>query len=147
VRLAVVGLVLSAGLGGVRAMSPDLAPRIRIRWETGVSDAQRVGFEQQFRLLASGHVEETTWAYDLGDPAPAAVMALVRHPAVEDTAAIDRRTGTVDSHAPRGTVRLGSYPLGEWVESRPATWVLTWSMWTTVLGGLWLAFSGRSATR
>jgi hypothetical protein len=145
-RLAVAGLVLSAGLGGVRAVSPDTAPRVRVRWDMNVSNEQRTNLERQFRLLASEHVEETTWAYDLADPSPAAVMALVQHPAVADTHAIDRSTGTIDGDAPRGTVRLGSYPLGEWVESRAATWVLVWSVWTSVLSGAWLAFSGRNAT-
>ena len=73
------------------------------------------------------------------------VNALVHHPAVEDTHGINRQTGRVEPNAPRGATRLGSYPLGAWVDSEPVAWLGLCSGWATLLSAAWLVFSRHSA--
>jgi hypothetical protein len=144
---AFLGIAVFAVLTGVRLTEPALAPRVHVRWAAGVSQEERGGHERRFRLVEPQNLEGTTWAYDLGDPSPGNVSALVQHIAVEDTHWIDRQAGVVAVDAPSGTTRLGSYALGTWVALEPVGWVAAVSLWIALLSGIWLVVTGRSATR
>jgi hypothetical protein len=63
---------------------------INVRWAPDVDDARRQALEQRYELReAVGH-EDRTWRYPLGNSSSENLMALLRDPAVEDTAGIDR---------------------------------------------------------
>jgi len=145
--LALVSLFVFACAVGARLTAPARAPRVNIRWTVGVSDQMRVDLERQFRLAAGQRRDGTTWAYDLADPSPAVVSALVHHPAVADTHEIERALGVVSPGAPRGATRLGRHVLGAWVESRPVAWLAEWSVWSALISGVWLASSRRARTK
>src|SRR5687767_5873964 len=86
VAIAAVSLiVLTIALCMWRFVSPAIAPRINVRWASGLSDEARLAVENQFALLHGEVKEGRTWAYDLGNISRANVRALVAHPGVEDT--------------------------------------------------------------
>src|SRR5688572_20478787 len=132
-------------VGGVRMASPDLAPRVNVRWAPEVSTEQRATLERRFQLVSPAHVEGSTWTYDLRDPSAANVNALIAHPAVEDTHGINRQAGAVEPDAPLGTTSVDSSLVGAWAASEPIAWLGVMSLWATLLSGVWLAFSRRSA--
>jgi hypothetical protein len=72
-----------------------LQPRhyIKLRWSRDVHDVRRAELERIHRLQDGVIVEGVTWRYLLGDASPAAVLALMRDPEVEDTHGVDRATG------------------------------------------------------
>jgi hypothetical protein len=146
-HLTLASLAIAVAVGGIRLSVPEWAPRVNVRWAPDVTEEQRIALEQNFALAMPTFVEGTTWTYDLGDPSPAKVNALVHHPAVEDTHGIDRRAGVVNADAPRGTTRTGSYPLGAWVASETVAWVGLCAAWAVVLSCAWLAFTRHSARR
>lgn len=89
--------------GGGRRASPDqAADAVRrppsapfdLRWAPEVDDASRARFEQQLGLIEGERVErdprERTWSYRLDQPSREGVRAILAHPAVEDTARINR---------------------------------------------------------
>jgi hypothetical protein len=148
VRLLCAGsVVVCVVLGTMRVAAPPIAPRVNVRWSPQVSADQRLVVEQRFRLVMPEQLDETTWSYDLHDPSPAAIRALVAHPAVADTHGIDRAAGEVAADAPQGRTRIGSSRLSAWADSRSVSWLLVASVWTAVLSGVTLALSPRSATR
>lgn len=143
-HLALASVLVFTCAAGVRLTTPPLAPRVNLRWAPGVSDGMRIDLERQFQLVAGRRLDGPTWAYDLADPSPAVVGALIRHPAVADTHEIDRALGVVSVAAPRGATRLGRHVLGAWVESRPVEWFAEWSLWSALISAVWLASSRRA---
>jgi hypothetical protein len=145
--LAVASLVILVIVGGLRMASPQLAPRVNVRWTPDLSTEQRAALERRFHLVSPAHVEGSTWTYDLSDPSPANVNALVDHPAVEDTHGIDRQAGLVEADAPQGTTWVDSSLLAAWSASAPIAWLGVLSLWATLLSWAWLGFNRRSARR
>jgi len=146
-RLGAVCLILLAGVGLIRLFAlPSIAPRVNIRWADGLGGVGRASIEERFRLLAGERREGTTWAYDLGDPSPGTVRAIVSHTAVADTHYINRRFGIVARGAPRGTSRPTGALTG-WQDSPLVEWVGRLAFWTLVVAMLWLATTGRTARR
>ena len=144
--LALTSAAILSTVVTMRMTLPELAPRVNVRWAPGVSAGERATLERRFNLVLPAHTEGSTWTYDLGDPSPAMVTALVHHPAVEDTHGINRQAGIVETDAARGTTRVGSYPLGAWVEWEPVAWLGLGSGWATLLAFAWLVINRRSAT-
>lgn len=70
-------------------------PRVHVRWQEGITPAQRGELERRYDLAAGEPVEGSTWRYELRDPSRDTVGALVNDPAVADTGYIDRTTLTV----------------------------------------------------
>lgn len=120
-----VGLVIVIAL---RAFTSAGAPSIvHVRWAGAVDTPLRLTLERQFGLRDAEQRDATTWTYELTNPAPSNVAALVAHPGVADTHYIDRARGVVAPDAPR-RVRSGSM-------------ASTWG-WTAVFLGISLAVSG-----
>ena len=124
------------------APSP-FAPRVHIRWAAGISDAQRTDLERRFALTGRQPRENMTWEYDLVDVSPAAVRALVDHPAVADTHYIDRRSAQIASDAPPGTVRLAERKLAGWIHSSLFEWFMFFWVSALVVSGVRLASAPR----
>src|SRR6185295_17870547 len=72
------------------------APRIHVRWTSGLDDVERVALERKFHLADGEFLEQRTWAYRLTDHGRANVAALVEERHVEDTYGIDRHSLQVD---------------------------------------------------
>jgi hypothetical protein len=68
---------------------------INVRWAPGVSDSDRAALEARFGLLEGGRERDRTWHYALDAGSTASLVALIQHPAVEDTQGIDRGTGAL----------------------------------------------------
>lgn len=73
------------------ATIPAPSVPINVRWTPDTTDAARRSLEQTFHLRAGERREGTTWRYDLDDTSFANIRQLVRHPAVDDTANLNRR--------------------------------------------------------
>jgi hypothetical protein len=144
--LALTSAAILLAVVTMRLTLPEMAPRVNVRWASGVSAGERAILERRFSLVLPAHAGGSTWTYDLGDPSPAMVTALVHHPAVEDTHGINREAGVVETDAARGTTRVGSYPLGAWVESEPVGWLGLGSGWAALLSFAWLLINRHSAT-
>lgn len=83
---------------------------ISVRWGASVDAAARQRLETRFRLEDGERVDGPTWQYDLVDPSPEIIRALVRDPAVDDTHHIDRSRFVLDD-AER-TARRGWFASG-----------------------------------
>ena len=144
--LAAATLLALVGLALVRVFAlPAIAPRVNVRWAVGVSAGARAELEEQFRLFVGERREGTTWAYDLGDPSPSAVGALIRHPAVEDTSGVHRRLGIVAFDAPRGTTRLNGGVLSALRDSPVLEWLTLFCTAALLTSTMWLAVASRVA--
>jgi hypothetical protein len=147
IALAVSSLIVLAGVEAVRRSPSPFAPRVNVRWAEGVSDDDRLALERQFELLEGARQDGRTWAYDAGNPAPAALRALIAHPAVEDTHHIDRRSGVVTPEAPRGTTWLRRDWIALWRDSLTLEWLARLSLVSALVSIAWLASTGRLAWR
>ena len=144
--LATASLLALVGLALVRVVVPPaIAPRVFVRWAAGGSASARTEFEDRFRLFVGERREGTTWAYDLGDPSPSAVRALIRHPAVEDTSRVYRRLGLVAFDAPRGTTRLRGGVLSALQDSPMLEWLTLFCSAALLSSTMWLALTSRAA--
>jgi hypothetical protein len=81
----------AAAAGVLAAIIPARYAPINVRWRPDVMADQRALLEQRFHLANGHQTEGTTWAYDLGDSSFTNIRAIVREPAVDDTAHINRR--------------------------------------------------------
>jgi hypothetical protein len=79
----------------------DARPVIQVRWTAGTDEPSRGGAEALLHIRPRQFVEDRTWQYDLTDPSRENLAAIVRHPAVEDTAGFDR--GGLALPDPEGT--------------------------------------------
>ena len=92
-------------------------PRVHVRWRDAVTDSERQAREANYGLAAGQVVEGTTWRYEIRDPSPQNVEALIRDPLVADTAYIDRATlevpgREVDVSFARARQLVGPDPFG-----------------------------------
>jgi hypothetical protein len=141
--LAAMSALLLAILGVLQLfVPPALAPRVNVRWVPGLSDAVRAERERDLKLLAGEHLEETTWSYDLADPSPQAVEAIVKNASVEDTGHIDRSLGIVSADAPAGSTRIHG-GLSTWRDAPVVPWLRRLASFFLGLSALWLATTGR----
>ena len=144
--LAAASLLALVGLALLRVFAPPvIAPRVNVRWAPGVSASARTALEERFRLFVGELREGTTWAYDMGDPSPSAVGALIRHPAVEDTSRVYRRLGIVAFDAPRGTTRLRGGVLSALRDSPMFEWLTLFCSAALLSSTMWLALTSRVA--
>ena len=98
-------LIAIAALVDVRT----IAPRVTVRWRDGITAHEREALEQRHNLRNGKPVEDTAtgWEYELRDGSRDNITALVRDPAVDDTASIDRDAMT----APEADIRVALRPL------------------------------------
>jgi hypothetical protein len=141
---AAVSVVMLAASAILRVFAPSpFAPRIHVRWVDGVHDVDRQNLERRFTLAAGVQREgTTTWAYDLADPSPAIIQALIEHPAVKDTNDIDRVHRTVAPGATPGTTPLAHARAAHWIRSPLFDWFILLWVSGLVVSGTWLAGSG-----
>ena len=128
-------------------VAPPYAPRVHVRWVEGLSDDERMALERQLSLAAGSRREGTTWEYDLVNPSTQAGVALVKHPAVEDTHYIDRAHGEVTADAPLGTTLLPERSAGAWIHSRLFDWFISFWVAALFLSSVWVANSARLVGR
>ena len=80
--------------------------RVHVRWQPSIDEASRQRLESQFRLLDPEPLEAETWRYNLVDPRPETIRAIVVEAAVADTHDINRGTFTLEPGAVRTGRRL-----------------------------------------
>lgn len=80
---------------------------VGVRWNPAAAESVRREAADRYRLELPGDGQVTSGRFRLDDVTPANALALVRDPAIDDTAGIDRRTGTVDVPG----IRLGALHL------------------------------------
>jgi hypothetical protein len=102
-----LGPAIAVGLALSLVTVTVTGPRVSIRWQATVTQAERRALERRHQLL-NGRQDDaqnpSVWRYELGDTSRDAVAAIVRDAAVADTNYIDRTTSTVD----RSTVSVGT---------------------------------------
>ena len=99
--MALGGVLLAiAALVDVRT----IGPQVTIRWRDGITTQEREALEQRHDLRNGEPVEDSVTGreYELGDRSRDNLTALVRDPAVDDTANIDRDAMT----APEADIRV-----------------------------------------
>ena len=121
-----------------------LAPRVHVRWADDVSDAQRSTIERRFALADGLRRDGATWEYDLTEPSPIAVRALIVEPAIVDTHYIDRESGVVAVDAPLGTTRLTGRRVSGLIHSSLFDWFMSLSVSSLAVSGVWLAFEAKA---
>ncbi len=75
------------------------APRITVRWEANLPEAERLRLEGQLSLEDGKFHGGRTWTYSLEDPTRERVRRLVENGSVEDTHSVRRRLDETDSPA------------------------------------------------
>ena len=144
-RRRVIGLMIASVLMlllsiALRASTESpFAPRVRVRWSPGIEDARRSALEREFWLFRGTRTDGDTWEYDLVDPAPASVAALIANPDVADTHYIDRGRTVVAADAPAGTIRVRERRVAAFVHSILFDWFLLFWASATLVSGVWLA--------
>ena len=139
ILMLVVSVLILVVAVGVRASTQSpFAPRVRVRWAP-MDDARRIANEQQLHLWNGTRADDNTWEYDLVDPSPASVAALVAHDQVADTHYIDRSTATVAPDAPTGTIRVPERRFAALVHSLLFDGFLLFWASATLVSGVWLA--------
>jgi hypothetical protein len=124
----------------VRASTESpFAPRVRVRWTPSITEARRADLERELRLLNGTRTVDDTWEYDLVDPSPESVAALVGHAEVADTHYIDRSRATVAADAPVGTIRVPERRVAALVHSSLFDWLLLFCASTALVSGVRLA--------
>jgi hypothetical protein len=123
---------------------PVFAPRVYVRWEAGISDTVRAQRERELKLRAGERYEGMTWAYDLADPSPEGIGAIVAHGSVEDTGNIDRSRLTVTDDTRVGRTRLHG-GLSVLRDAPVVPWVTRLASSFLLLSCLWLGTTGRPA--
>lgn len=135
-------LIVLVGIIAIRLFLPSpLAPRINVRWSARLDDTARAAIERQFSLVRGELREGRTWSYDLADPSPGNLDALIRHPSIEDTANIDRTRGLVSEDAPRGTTVIAGRQWVAWVSAPAVDWAATFCAASLLVSGVWLLLS------
>jgi hypothetical protein len=138
--LAIVSMLFFAAAAAVRVYTPSpFAPRVHVRWSTSVESDQRAALERRFSLVNGQQRDADTWEYDLADPSPVSITALIQHPDVADTHYLDRATGSVSPDAPIGTVRLNDRWFAALVHSIVFDWLLLFWASSVIVSGVWLA--------
>ena len=139
---AMCSVAMLAASATLRIWAPSpYAPRVHIRWAAGISDVERADQERRFTLVEAQHREDTTWGYEISDPSPPIIQAIIDHPAVADTHYIDRQRAAIVHDAPRGSTRLAHPGMSAWVGS-VFDWLMCFSVSSLVVSGAWLASAG-----
>jgi hypothetical protein len=76
-----------------------------VRWQAAVDEATRQRLESQYRLADPEKLDEQTWRYDLIDPRPDTIRAIVNDTAIADTHDINREAYSLDAAAVRTSRR------------------------------------------
>jgi hypothetical protein len=119
---AAIGLVIlsAAAPFAARLTAGPPGGRVHVRWQPSVDLSARQHLESQFRLLDPVQLDEETWRYDLADPRPDAIRAIVRDAAVADTHDINREAYALEAAAVRTSRRL-RFPGGDLLVSAADT--------------------------
>jgi hypothetical protein len=80
-----------------RVVAGPRGARVIVRWEESIDATSRQRLQTQFRLADGEPLDASTWRYDLTDPSPDILRAVVLDPAVVDTQGIDRSHFILDS--------------------------------------------------
>ena len=94
----------------VRLITGAPGALVHVRWVASVDVDARQRLETRFRLADGESLGGSTWRYDLIDPSPDNIRALVLDPAVEDTHQLDRVRFALDGAertARRGQISSG----------------------------------------
>jgi hypothetical protein len=95
--------------------SPDTSVTIGVRWQPDAPQESRREAARRYGLQVAAEGPLTSGRFVLSDISPATVFALVRDPAIDDTAGIDRRRGAVDLPG----LRIGSLQLLAGLDTAP----------------------------
>ena len=98
VWLVVVAVCLPAA---GRLLAGPRGAEIHVRWQPSIDETSRRTLEERFRLADGERLDGTTWRYDLTDPRPENIRALVAETQVADTHDLDRSTNAVSPTATR----------------------------------------------
>ncbi len=107
--LTVLRHLLTLGCFGLAVLAltiPAEPVPINVRWQPGLSGAEREAREAEFDLRARRHLGDSTWSYELFEYSRENIRAIVRHPGVADTHYVDRSTFTPDDPPPDRRVRV-----------------------------------------
>jgi 4-amino-4-deoxy-L-arabinose transferase-like glycosyltransferase len=107
--LVCLALAVAAYVQLERTLRPSGAG-IQVRWAPQADVIARQAAELRYQLFEGREIEGRTWAYLLKDTSYENVRGLVRDPAVEDTANIDRAAFRVDRDATRDRPILSIKP-------------------------------------
>jgi len=89
-----------------RGIAGPPGARVNVRWQPSVDQGARARLETRFQLTDGERLDEFTWRYDLVDPSPENVRAIVAEPLVADTHHIDRPHAALELSAERTARRL-----------------------------------------
>ena len=90
-RLAIVFIALTALSWVLLALvASQRAVQVNVRWKPGIEETRRAEIERRLHLRVTGFDRDTTWQYLLDDPSTENIRSLVQHPAIDDTAHLDR---------------------------------------------------------
>ena len=120
-------------------------PRVHVRWQETIPDGERLRLQERYGLANGVPADAAgTWRYELRDTGSANVRALLRDPAVADTAYLDRASATPTEDRSL-SVRV-RYPLSDVLRSPRQLWPLHRSLWLLLAGGALLG-AARSPAR
>lgn len=91
VLLIVFAVATAASTLCLLALLPHSEVTVHVRWAPDLTVSDRLVLEDAFTLQEGRLVDERTFTYRLANPSTLTIRAIVRHPAVEDTAHLNRR--------------------------------------------------------
>jgi hypothetical protein len=100
--LGLAGAALLLLTGGVRWLTTEPAPYVRVRWSVDVTAAERTARERQYLLVNPREINGPSIGYDLLDTSRRNIAALVGDPAAADTNDIDRSRFVISVDADEG---------------------------------------------
>jgi hypothetical protein len=101
----VLVLLCAAAPFAARLLAGPPGGRVHVRWQPAVDAATRQRLESQYRLADPEQLDGLTWRYDLIEPRPDTIRAIVNDPAVADTHDINREAYALDTAAVRTSRR------------------------------------------
>src|SRR5687767_8988429 len=130
-------IALGAVLAAAAILRVDVTgPRVHVRWSASVDPAERARLERRYDLREPGLIDgpTNTWRYDLGETSSVNIGALLRDPAVGDTAYIDRNALTaVDGRS----IRVSAwYPFNDLLTHPVLLARLHRSLWLLLAGAI-----------
>jgi hypothetical protein len=100
-----LALFCAAAPSAARLLAGPPGGRVHVRWQAAVDEATRQRLESQYRLADPEKLDEQTWRYDLIDPRPDTIRAIVNDTAIADTHDINREAYSLDAAAVRTSRR------------------------------------------
>jgi hypothetical protein len=100
--LTIVAATILGAMGAAYYLTVEPAPVVRVRWAEGLSDARRAELEREFLLVRPRPEDRRTVDYDLLDTSWDTLVAIVRHPDVDDTRGIQQQPYAIPFDAPYG---------------------------------------------